>query len=106
MPTSTLHDSIEPIIKQQKETAEKLSLIQTQLLVIQRQIQLNNNDSLFNNRDLFVYAVILVIQVILFWWFKWSRHSLLQLNRDICAITLKYHKSRTLMGISRREILN
>ncbi len=70
-----LQKALDPVVELQKQNNEKLGALQGQLLVLQRQVKTKEaeEESLLpwlGNRELFLLAIVVVIQSIIFWLFK------------------------------------
>ena len=70
--TAILQKTLEPIIELQKQNKEKMNSLQGQLLVLNRRLpDKDEADGPFGmNRDVFMIAIVLLIQLIMFWLFK------------------------------------
>ncbi len=69
-----LQKALDPVVELQKKNNDKLSAMQGQLLVLQRKVNPTNDDGTawLGNRELFLLALVIVVQSILFWMFKWK----------------------------------
>lgn len=72
-----IEKALAPVLLLQRENAEKLTAIQQQIETLQHQMRLanRNRDLASSSSDLFRIVLIMVIQLILFWWFKWMMTS-------------------------------
>ena len=68
--TATLDLALDPLLQIQRETREKLSSLQGQIQCLNRTLQSREQESLIQTRELFIIAVTLLFQAILFWVFK------------------------------------
>ena len=70
--SSALQKALEPVTKLQQTNNDKIAAVQGQLLVLQRRLPEKGDElgPFGMNRDVFLVAVILVFQLILFWLFK------------------------------------
>lgn len=63
--------ALEPLIEVQKQVNDRLQAMQGQLTLVHRRINNSEDESLLpSTRDLFLIAVIILIQLLLFWLFR------------------------------------